>query len=127
MTPVSRVLVVSADSAWLARVVSGLSEAAALLDNPLGLTVVAAADADSAMAAVLADGEIQIVLIDHGGRDEAQGAGPQHASTPRSPAAVRAAQALIHQRPELSLYMTLEDDADKMLVETLTARTARCD
>ena len=106
MTPVSRVLVVSADAAWSAQVVGGLNDVAATLDNPLGLTVAAAADGNSAMAAVLADGDIQIVVIDHGGQGEQ---------------AVQTAQSLIRSRPELSLYMTLEDDADKMLVEALAS------
>jgi arginine/lysine/ornithine decarboxylase len=115
MKPVSRVLVVSADAAWSAQVVSGLNDAAAQLDNFLGLTVAAAPDGETAMAAVLADGEIQIVLIDHNGL-RADAAPPSH-----KPPAVLTAQSLIRMRPELSLYMTLEDDADKMLVEALAS------
>ena len=107
MTPISRVLVVSADAAWSARVVAGLLHAAARLDNPLGITAAAVADAGAALAAVLVDGEIQIVLIDPASADKA--------------AAVQAAQALIQQRPELSLYLTLEDDADRHLVEDLAS------
>jgi arginine decarboxylase len=115
--PVSRVLVVSADAAWSARVAGGLNEAALQLDNPLGVTVAAAADGEAAMAAVLADGDIQIVLIDHDGH-HAHGAGPVPGL---EPAAVQIAQSLIRLRPELSLYMTLEDDTDKMLVEALAS------
>ena len=44
MKPVSRVLVVSADAAWSAQVVGGLNDAAARLDNTMGLTVTAAPD-----------------------------------------------------------------------------------
>ena len=67
MKPVSRVLVISSDTAWAEQVVNGMNEAAAQLDNPLGITVLRAADGDSAMAQVLADGEIHVVVIDHGG------------------------------------------------------------
>ena len=119
MKAVSRVLVVSADAAWSAQVVSGLNDAASKLDNPMGLTVAAAADGESATAAVLGDGDIQIVLIDHNGH-QAQ-ASSASASPGDKPPAVHTAQALISLRPELSLYMTLEDDADKMLVEALAS------
>ena len=120
MKPVSRVLVISSDTAWAEQVVNGMNEAAAQLDNPLGITVLRAADGDSAMAQVLADGEIHVVVIDHGGHAVPPMRGAPTVATPH-PAAVQTAQSLIHQRPELSLYMTLEDDADKMLVEALAS------
>ncbi|MDH5539208.1 MAG: aminotransferase class I/II-fold pyridoxal phosphate-dependent enzyme [Rhizobacter sp.] len=110
MKPQCKVLVVSADAAWSAQVLSGLNEAAARLETSLTLCAVAATGSADAVTAVLADGEIQAVLIDHGGKGEAHNA-----------QAVQAAQALMKQRPELSLYMTLEDDADKVLVEALAS------
>jgi arginine decarboxylase len=113
--PASRVLVLSADAAWADAVTRGLNDAAARRDNPIAISAQAVADADAALAAVLADGEVQIVLIDAAG-DPTQ-AGGATAST----AAVQLAQRLIQQRPELSLYMTLQDDADRRLVEALAS------
>ncbi len=115
MKPASRVLVLSADAAWADAVTRGLNDAAARRDNPIAISAQAVADADAALAAVLADGEVQIVLIDAAG-DPTQ-AGGATAST----AAVQLAQRLIQQRPELSLYMTLQDDADRRLVEALAS------
>jgi arginine decarboxylase len=109
MQAVSRVLVVSAEEGRRAQVVDGLNAAATRLDNPHGLTAAGVASYDGALAAVLADGEIQIVLVDHGQ------AGAANAD------AVRMVQAIIEQRPELSLYMMLEDDDTKLLVEALAS------
>lgn len=116
MQPATHVLVVSADEEWRAQVVQGLNAAAARLPNPFGLIAVGCpCDAASAAEAVLATGptqaDLQAVVIDHGPR----GAGEQGAQ------AVLAAQRIIELRPELSLYMVLEDDADKLLVEQLAS------
>ena len=64
--PMSHVLVVSADPGWRDEVVAGINAAAQKLDNPFDLLAVPAADAGAAIAAVQADGDVQIVLIDHG-------------------------------------------------------------
>ena len=119
MQAVSHVLVVSADELLRERVVSGLNSAAARLDNPHGLVALGVGAGDEALAAVLADGEVQIVLVDHG--DSRQAGDP--AATPKSPnrAAVLTAQRVIELRPELSLYMMLEDDDTKLLVEALAS------
>ncbi len=119
MQAVSHVLVVSADELLRERVVSGINAAAARLDNPHGLAALGVGAGDEALAAVLADGEVQIVLVDHG--DSRQAGEP--AATPKSPnrAAVLTAQRVIELRPELSLYMMLEDDDTKLLVEALAS------
>ena len=119
MQAVSHVLVVSADELLRERVVGGLNAAAARLDNPHGLVALGVGAGDEALAAVLADGEVQIVLVDHG--DSRQAGEP--AATPKSPnrAAVLTAQRVIELRPELSLYMMLEDDDTKLLVEALAS------
>jgi arginine decarboxylase len=116
MQPVCHVLVVSADEALRVRVVDGLNAAAARLGNPHGLAAVGAGAAEEALACVLSDGEIQLVLVDHG---DGSGAG----TTTKAPnrAAVQTAQRLIELRPELSLYMMLEDDDTKLLVEALAS------
>jgi arginine decarboxylase len=115
MTPATHVLIVSADEDWRAQVVQGLNAAAARLPNPFGLVAVASACDASALDAVLATGpaqaDLQVVLIDHG---------PGGAPATGVPA-VHAAQRIIEARPELSLYMVLEDDADKLLVEQLAS------
>ena len=119
MPPVSHVLVVSADDALRERVVQGLNAAAARLDNPLGVFAVGAMTGQAALAAVLADGDIQIVLVDHGDHRVTD-----HGSTaPKAPnrAAVLTLQRIIELRPELSLYMMLEDDDTKLLVEALAS------
>jgi arginine/lysine/ornithine decarboxylase len=119
MPPVSHVLVVSADDALRERVVQGLNAAAARLDNPLGVFAVGAMTGQAALAAVLADGDIQIVLVDHGDHRVTD-----HGSTaPKAPnrAAVLTLQRIIELRPELSLYMMLEDDDTKLLVEVLAS------
>lgn len=56
--------------------------------------------------------DLQVVLIDHGERN---------ADTRQRERAVRTAQQIIEARPELSLYMLLEDDSDKLLVEQLAS------
>jgi arginine decarboxylase len=115
MNPATHVLVVSADEAWRQEVVQGLNHAASRLDNSLGLMAVGCACDASALEAVLAAGpmqaDLQVVLIDHGAR------GAESTGAP----AVIAAQRIIDARPELSLYMVLEDDSDKLLVEQLAS------
>jgi arginine/lysine/ornithine decarboxylase len=115
MQPATHVLVVSADEEWRAQVVQGLNQAAGRLDNPFGLVAVGCPCGDEALAAALAtsptQADLQVVVIDHG---------PRGASVEGAPA-VRTAQRIIEARPELSLYMVLEDDTDKLLVEQLAS------
>jgi arginine decarboxylase len=115
MNPATHVLVISADEVWRQGVVQGLNHAGSRLDNPLGLMAVGCACDASALEAVLAAGpmqaDLQVVLIDHGAR------GAESTGAP----AVIAAQRIIEARPELSLYMVLEDDSDKLLVEQLAS------
>ncbi len=119
MPPVSHVLVVSADDTLRERVVEGLNAAAARLDNPLGVLAIGATTGEAAQAAVLADGDIQIVLVDHGDHRAPE----PSPSAPKAPnrAAVLTLQRIIELRPELSLYMMLEDDDTKLLVESLAS------
>jgi hypothetical protein len=115
MNPATHVLVVSADEEWRSEVVQGLNQAAGRLDNPFGLMAVGCPCGDAAVEAVLATGptqaDLQVVVIDHGPRGAGARANP----------AVTTAQRIIEARPELSLYMVLEDDADKLLVEQLAS------
>src|SRR3569833_1462606 len=75
LKPMSHVLVVSADPGWRDDVVAGLNAASAKLDHPFALPAVPAANAQAARAAVIADGDVQIVLIDQGGPAPAGGGG----------------------------------------------------
>jgi arginine decarboxylase len=115
MTAVTGVLVISADQQFRDEVVAGLNAAAARLDNPHGLLALACDCDDSAVAAVrgpqATGADIQIVLIDHGPAGQNKQAAP----------AVQAAHRIIEARPELSLYMLLEDDSEKLLVEQLAS------
>ena len=114
MKPVTQVLVVSADEAWRDAVVGGLNAAAERLDNPYGLRALCCPCDEQALQAVLSTetkgADLQVVLIDHGARD---------GDSRQRERAVRTAQQIIEARPELSLYMLLEDDSDKLLVEQL--------
>ncbi|WP_022981506.1 aminotransferase class I/II-fold pyridoxal phosphate-dependent enzyme [Ideonella sp. B508-1] len=116
MKPVTQVLVVSADEAWRDAVVGGLNAAAERLDNPYGLRALCCPCDEQALQAVLSTdtkgADLQVVLIDHGERN---------ADTRQRERAVHTAQQIIEARPELSLYMLLEDDSDKLLVEQLAS------
>jgi arginine decarboxylase len=116
MKPSSKVLVISDDAPWSGRVVQGLNDAATRLGGAIELRAIGARQIPDALDAVLADGEIQAVLIDH-----CSPGTPAGETAPHNERAVRVAQALMQKRPELSLYLTLEDDADKRLVEALAS------
>ncbi|HEX7639450.1 MAG TPA: aminotransferase class I/II-fold pyridoxal phosphate-dependent enzyme, partial [Burkholderiaceae bacterium] len=117
--PTSHVLVVSADAAWRDEVVAGLNAAADKLDEPFALHAVAAEDPAGAPEAVLGDGDVQIVLIDHG--DHAGPAAPARRGAAAHQDTAGIARQLIELRPELSLYVALEDDENKMLLEQLAS------
>ncbi|MBI3143907.1 MAG: aminotransferase class I/II-fold pyridoxal phosphate-dependent enzyme [Pseudogulbenkiania sp.] len=110
MTPVSRVLVVSDDATWLAEVLAGLGAAAVQLENPFGLTFMGAAHLSDALERVAADGDVQIVLIDK----------QLHEKGVTQPA-VQLANRIMALRPELSLYILLVDDDQKLLVEEMAS------
>lgn len=110
MTPVSRVLVVSDDAKWQGEVLAGLGAAAMQLENPFGLSFLGAARLGEAMERVAADGEIQIVLVD-------KQLGEEGLAQP----AVQLANRIIAFRPELSLYILLVDDDQKLLVEEMAS------
>ena len=110
MNPVSRVLVVSSDAPWQAEVVVGLQRAAVILDNPFGLCMEGVAGSAEAEQRVLGDGEVQIVLIDKGLHEDGE---PQPA--------VALANHINRLRPELSLYILLQDDDEKLLMEALAS------
>lgn len=110
MTPVSRVLVVSDDAKWQADVLAGLGAVAVRLENPYGLTFIGAARLKEAMDVIRRDGDIQAVLVDK-----------QLQEKGISQAAVQLANQISDFRPELSLYVLLVDDDERVLVESLAS------
>lgn len=106
--PVSKVLLVSNDAAWLSRVQDGLAAAAARLPNPLGLAFLTAAAAEARQLAA-SEGELQFVLLDKG-QDRAA-----------TQVIVSLANDVAALRPELSLYVVLQDDDEKVLMEALAS------
>lgn len=118
--PAALILVVSADQTWRDWVVSELNAAATRCDNPHGLRAIPGEfNVELALRTVLSTAslagepgvaDLQIVLMDHGGHE---------ADANVHEAAVQTAKQLIEARPELSLYMALEDDEDKLLVAEL--------
>jgi arginine decarboxylase len=125
MKPMSRVLVVSADAGWRDEVVAGLNAATARLDHPFRLEAVAVADPAQALVAVLGDGDVQIVLLDNG-PSAGEAARVARGGAKALPARhhqdlAETARQLTAQRPELSLYVALEDDENKVLFEQLAS------
>ncbi|MET0384103.1 MAG: beta-eliminating lyase-related protein [Burkholderiaceae bacterium] len=120
---ICHVLVVSADGPWRAEVMAGLDAAARRQAGAFAVLAVAPPDANRAVEAVLADGDVQIVLIDHGGLPPPAGGGGIDARHGRVAAMAQRIAAL---RPELSLYVALEGDEDKMmLVEQLATHVVQ--
>lgn len=111
--PSSHILVISADAAHRRHIVAGLNAAAAQLDSGLALKAYAAESDDpeaAGLEAVRLDGDIHTVLIDqHSARDA------------QAPSAATLAQRISALRPELSLYVVLEDDDTRRLVEELAS------
>lgn len=110
MTPVSRVLVVSDDAKWQSDVLAGLGAVAVRLENPYGLTFVGATRLKEAMDIIRRDGDIQAVLVDK-----------QLQEKGLNQAAVELANQISQFRPELSLYVLLMDDDERVLVENLAS------
>ncbi|WP_199154782.1 aminotransferase class I/II-fold pyridoxal phosphate-dependent enzyme [Chromobacterium sp. ASV23] len=110
MKPVSRVLVVSDDVTWQAEVMAGLGAAAVRLENPFGLTFVAANATAETMELLARDGEVQVALVDR-----------QLKGTANGEAAAQLANRISDFRPEISLYVFLRDDDERALVEELAS------
>ena len=110
MTPVSRVLVVSDDAKWQSDVLAGLGAVAVRLENPYGLTFIGASRLKEAMDIIRRDGDIQAVLVDK-----------QLQEKGLNQAAVTLANQISDFRPELSLYVLLMDDDERVLVENLAS------
>ena len=110
MTPVSRVLVVSDDAKWQSDVLAGLGAVAVRLENPYGLTFIGASRLKEAMDIIRRDGDIQAVLVDKQLQEKAL-----------NQAAVALANQISDFRPELSLYVLLMDDDERVMVENLAS------
>ncbi len=110
MNPVSRVLIVSHD-AVLARAMSkGLQLAAQKLANPFGLCFATAASPQNALAEIAADGELQLVLV-----DRYLQSGGSYGDV------VALINAIGEFRPELSCYVLLGDEDEKLQIDELAS------
>lgn len=99
MTPIlSRILLVSSDPAWRQQTLAGFSQVLMRYDNPFGLTFSSEASAQQAQHAIEQDGDIQAVLVD----DSLQSSHGENAAT--------LLRHLTSYRPELSLYVLLEQE-----------------
>ncbi|MBK6854261.1 MAG: ornithine decarboxylase [Burkholderiales bacterium] len=109
-------LVVSADPALSARLLTGFEHAAArLAPAAFVIQAVAVSDGDAAMATAVQDGDLHLVLIDHALRSESLTEPAAGVGTVWPAADL--AQRLRALRPELSLYILLDDDDDKLAIE----------
>lgn len=105
-SPVCLMVVVSHDTRWLQETVQGLNALAAQHEVSPGLGFVPAASADEALRLVAAEGDVQGVLVDE--------------SMPAR-GAIALVDALNQLRPELTLYVLLDNDDEKAMVDTLSA------
>ena len=110
MNPVSRVLVVSDDAAWQADVLAELAAVAGKMANPFGLCFEGVGRSSDALARAASDGEVQIVLVDKGLKEKGT-----------TQPAVQLANQINRLRPELSLYILLQDDDEKVVMEELAS------
>ena len=108
--PHSHVLLVVADPVLRRSLLKGLGAAAKSLDNPCGLSFSGAETADEALAIARQDGDLQCVLIDGVGGGEA----------PNAWGAEGLVQALHQLRPELDLYVLVDEQRDEETVGALT-------
>ena len=99
-------VVVSHDARWLQETVQGLNALAAQHEVSPGLRFVPAASADEALRLVAAEGDVQGALVDE--------------SMPAR-GAIALVDALNQLRPELTLYVLLDNDDEKAMVDTLSA------
>jgi hypothetical protein len=141
--PVSHVVVVSLDAPWLDRHVAGINEAARKLDEPFELRAFAARTIAEALKQVTDDADVQIVIIDYGASDpaaSAEAAAPTAGGSDGSggggggggggsgapvdlevESVARLSFQVAELRPEVSVYVTVEDDEDKLAVERMAS------
>jgi arginine decarboxylase len=96
--PISKVLLVIADAGFRRQAHKSLQHAASTLDNPFGIRFTSVGSADEALAVARSDGDLQTVLVDAG---EKTG---------------DLVQALYAWRPELDLYVLVEQHQDEAVV-----------
>jgi arginine decarboxylase len=104
--PISKVIVVVSDAASRRLWLKGLNAAAKDLDNPFGIVFAGAEDSQSALSAVLGDGDVQAVLVNE--EAPADQAAATDGAAPRWDAA-ELVQSLQAARPELGLYVLIDE------------------
>lgn len=105
-SPVCLMVVASHDGRWLHETVQGLNALAARQEALPGLRFLPAASADEALRLAGEEGDVQGVLVDE--------------SMPAR-GAIALVDALNQLRPELTLYVLLDNDDEKAMVDTLSA------
>lgn len=100
--PISKVLLVVPEAGFRRTLQKALQQAAKSLDNPFGIQFLGCETAEEAMAIAKGDGDLQTVLVDVGAR--------------ASSAAEELVQWLYALRPELDLYVLVEQDRDEAVV-----------
>lgn len=100
--PVSKVLLVIPEPGYRRMLIKALQQAAKSLDNPFGIQFSGCQSAEEALSVARRDGDLQTVLVD--------------VSTRASAEAEELVQALYALRPELDLYVLVEQDRDEAVV-----------
>ena len=100
--PVSKVLLVVPEAGLRRTLQKALQQAAKSLDNPFGIQFVGCDNAEEALAIAKSDGDLQTVLVD-AGTDDSLGAEDL-------------VQTLYALRPELDLYVLVEQNRDEAVV-----------
>ncbi len=104
--PVSRIVVVNDEADVLAELLSGLNAAAASLDNPFGIVFAGFASAADALAAIARDGDVQAVIVDD-------------TLYPGQVSALELVQRINRLRPELDVYVMIEQAQEDEVVDAL--------
>lgn len=100
--PISKVLLVMPEAGLRRALQKALQQAAKSLDNPFGIQFIGCDSAEEALAIAKGDGDLQTVLVDAGAHD--------------SLGAEDLVQTLYALRPELDLYVLVEQNRDEAVV-----------
>ena len=128
--PLSNILVINDEPLILKEFVKGLNAAARALDNPFGIAFIGVLSAREGLRLIEDDGDIQIVIVDDklyevqaavpragGGRTT----GKEPAARPLEVSALKLVQEITALRPELDLYILIEQAREDEVVDTLFA------
>ncbi|NLR73742.1 aminotransferase class I/II-fold pyridoxal phosphate-dependent enzyme [Leeia aquatica] len=115
--PVSKVLVINDEKMVVRSLTNGLNGAAKHLDNPFGLTFSGVTSAQEALNVLAADGDYQAVMID----DNLYSLEDQDKTQQQS--ALDLVHCIHAMRPELSIYIMIDEARQDEVVEALFNET----